>query len=60
MRRYFPNFCRTDALVLAMMVGFLVMFALRDAEEVLRDGLVPALAVVIYAVWRWHRGQRGS
>jgi hypothetical protein len=53
--RYFPNFRRADALVLAMMAGFLVMFALRDAEEVLRDGAVPALAIIVYAVWRWRR-----
>jgi len=55
MTRYFPNFRRTDEPVLVAVVAMLALFAWHDSDLVLHDGLVPALGVAGYALWRWRR-----
>jgi hypothetical protein len=56
MRRYFPGFRWADVAVLAAMIAILHALARwGDAGVVMRDGLIPALCVVAYAVWSWRR-----
>jgi hypothetical protein len=56
MRRFFPNFRWSDVAVLAaMLAAALVVFSAYDSAQVWRDGAMPAVAIVIYAIWSWRR-----